>query len=62
MTFHPSTNGQAQQQAFDKLKRRCLSTPVLAIPSGQAELVLRTDASREAMGVALYQKDQYDYL
>ena len=54
--------GPAQQQAFDKLKRRCLSTPVLAIPSGQAELVLRTDASREAMGVALYQKDQYDYL
>ena len=54
--------GAAQQRAFDKLKRRCSSTPVLAVPSGQAELVLRCDASREAMGVALYQKDTDGYL
>ena len=54
--------GADQQKAFDKLKRRISSTPVLAIPSGSAELVLRCDASREAMGVALYQQDSQGYL
>ena len=54
--------GADQQKAFDKLKRRISSTPVLAIPSGSAELVLRCDASREAMGVALYQRDSQGYL
>jgi hypothetical protein len=54
--------GDEQQQAFDKLKRRCSSTPVLAIPSHDAELVLRCDASREAMGVALYQRDEHGFL
>ena len=54
--------GDAQQQAFDKLKRRCASTPVLAIPEEDAELVLRCDASREAMGAALYQRDSKGFL
>ena len=54
--------GAEQQKAFDKLKRRISSTPVLAIPSGAAELVLRCDASREAMGAALYQRDDQGYL
>ena len=44
------------------VRQRCLSTLVLAVPSGHAELVLRCDASREAMGVALYQKDADGYL
>ena len=56
------TWGEAHQKAFDKLKRRCAEAPVLALPSGQAELVLRTDASRDAMGVALYQRDSEGYL
>ena len=51
-----------QQLAFDKLKRRCALTPVLAIPSQDAEIVLRCDASREAMGVALYHQDDKGFL
>jgi dienelactone hydrolase len=35
---------------------------VLAIPSHNAELVLRCDASREAMEVALYQRDEHGFL
>jgi hypothetical protein len=54
--------GDAQQKAFDKLKRRCASTPVLAIPDENADLVLRCDASREAMGAALYQRDSKGFL
>ena len=53
---------EEQQLAFDKLKRRCASTPVLAIPSQDAELVLRCDASKEAMGVALYHRDNKGFL
>ena len=52
----------AHQRAFDKLKRRCAAAPVLALPSEGAELVMRCDASREAMGVALYQRDNEGYL
>jgi len=54
--------GDEQQKAFDKLKRRCSPTPVLAIPSHNAALMLRCDASREAMGVALYQRDEHGFL
>jgi len=35
---------------------------VLAISSHDAELVLRCDASREAMGVVLYQRDEHGFL
>ena len=54
--------GMDQQKAFEKLKERCTKTPVLAIPSAEADLVVRCDASREAMGAALYQKDSDGYL
>jgi len=54
--------GDEQQTTFDKLKRQCSSTPVLAIPSHNAELVLCWDASREALGVGLYQRDEHGFL
>jgi hypothetical protein len=53
---------EAQQTAFDKLKRRCSEAPVLSMPSAEAQLVMRCDASREAMGVALYQRAEDGYL
>ena len=53
---------ETHQKAFEKLKRRCSAAPVLALPSEGAELVMRCDASREAMGVALYQRDKEGYL
>ena len=58
----PWSWGEVQQLAFDKLKRRCSSTPVLAIPVHNAALVLRCDASREAMGAALYQRNSDGFL
>ena len=35
---------------------------MLAIPSHNAELVLCCDASREALGVALYERDEHGFL
>ena len=54
--------GPEQEAAFEKLKRRCSSIPVLAIPDGSSELVIRCDASKLAMGAALYQRDAEGYL
>jgi hypothetical protein len=54
--------GQSQQLAFDKFKNWCSVTPVLTIPRQDSELVVRCDASRDAMGVALYQKDEHGFL
>ena len=54
--------GKSQEAAFEKLKARCVDVPVLAIPRANAELVLRCDASREAIGAALYQKDEQGFL
>ena len=50
------------RRAFQKLKQRCTETPVLAIPSADSHMVLRCDASREAIGVALYQQTDDGYL
>ena len=50
------------RRAFQKLKERCAETPVLAIPSAESHMVLRCDASREAIGVALYQQTADGYL
>jgi hypothetical protein len=40
--------------AFEELKILCATPPVLAIPGRDDDLVVRCDASREAMGIALY--------
>jgi hypothetical protein len=54
--------GDAEEYAFEKLKSRCTDVPVLAIPRRDGKLVLRTDASRYAMGCALYQEDEDGFL
>ena len=53
---------EVHRRAFQKLKQRCTETPVLAIPSADSHMVLRCDASREAIGVALYQQTKDGYL
>ena len=51
-----------EAEAFDELKVRCATPPVLAIPQREDKLVVRTDASREGMGIALYRQDDDGYL
>ena len=43
------------QIAFDELKHRLTSTPILAYPSLQGELILDTDASKDGIGGVLSQ-------
>ena len=54
--------GAAQELGFEELKIRCATPPVLAIPTRDDQLVVRTDASREAMGIAIYRRDGDGYL
>jgi hypothetical protein len=54
--------GEAQELGFEELKVRCATPPVLAIPTRHDKLVVRTDASREAMGIAIYCRDADGYL
>lgn len=46
-----------QQQAFDELKKRLTSAPILACPNWNKTFTLQTDASKEGLGVALTQQD-----
>jgi len=39
-----------------------LEAPVLSMPTAEAQLVMRCDSSREAIGVALYQRAEDGYL
>jgi len=44
------------QEAFDELKRRLVSEPILALPSGEGTYVLDTDASDFGLGAVLSQR------
>ena len=46
------------QSAFQLLKDRMTEAPVLAMPSGEGEYVLDTDASGESIGAVLSQIQQ----
>jgi hypothetical protein len=54
--------GEAQEVGFEEPKIRCATPPVLAIPTRNDKLVVRTDASREAMCIAMYRRDADRYL
>ena len=47
--------GGKQQKAFDTLKEKISTTPVLALPNLQQPFEIKTDASDYAMGVVLMQ-------
>jgi hypothetical protein len=49
--------GRSQQQAFDDLKQRLCSTPVLSLPDLQHPFEIETDASDYVVGVVLTQHD-----
>ena len=54
--------GAAEEYVFEKFKSCCTDVFVLTIPRRDGKLVLRTDASRFAMGCALYQEDEDGFL
>ena len=47
--------GWSQQQAFDDLKQRLCSAPVLSLPNLQQPFEIETDASDYAVGAVLTQ-------
>jgi hypothetical protein len=49
--------GQSQQQAFDDLKQRLCSAPVLSLPDLQQPFEIETDASDYVVGIILTQHD-----
>jgi hypothetical protein len=49
--------GLSQQQAFDDLKYRLLSTPVLSLPDLQHPFEIDTDASDYVVGIVLTQHE-----
>jgi hypothetical protein len=54
------TWGEQQQQAFDELKRRLTSAPVLASFNPNADSQVRTDASNVGIGAVIEQKSVSD--
>ncbi|KAD3067002.1 hypothetical protein E3N88_34882 [Mikania micrantha] len=48
--------GAEQQSAFDELKKRLTQTPVLALPEGNEDLIVYSDASYLGLGCVLMQR------
>lgn len=46
---------QTCQEAFEKLKQKLISSPVLSFPTGHEEFILDTDASNHGIGAVLSQ-------
>ncbi|WVZ58486.1 hypothetical protein U9M48_008758 [Paspalum notatum var. saurae] len=48
----------AQQAAFDELKKRLTTTPVLTLPDQQKKFIVYCDAFRDGLGCVLMQEDK----
>jgi len=49
---------EACQRSFDELKRRLTTTPILALPQGNEDFVIYSDASKVGLGCVLMQRDK----
>ena len=49
--------GESQQVAFQELKNKFISTPILASFDSEKRIILETDASDQALGSCLCQPD-----
>ena len=56
--YPPLQWGSPQQQAFDKLKEMCSSTPVLGFADYNKPFILHTDASGDGLGAVLSQDQE----
>ncbi len=45
------------EQAFQDLKKKFITAPILAMFDPKKEIVIKTDASDQALGACLSQKD-----
>ena len=57
-TAKPFEWGKAQQEAFDQLKERLSSPPILGYANYESPFELHTDPSSNGLGAVLYQRQQ----
>ncbi|GJZ64197.1 putative reverse transcriptase domain-containing protein [Tanacetum coccineum] len=51
--------GEKEETAFQTLKQRLCSAPILALPEGSENFVVYCDASHKGLGVVLMQKEKF---
>ncbi|GKA72434.1 putative reverse transcriptase domain-containing protein [Tanacetum coccineum] len=54
--------GDKQEAAFQLLKQKLCSAPILALPEGSEDFVVYCDASHKGLGVVLMQREKRHYL
>ncbi|GKB77345.1 retrovirus-related pol polyprotein from transposon 17.6 [Tanacetum coccineum] len=54
--------GNKQEAAFQTLKNKLCSTPIIALPQGAANFIVYRDASPKGLGVVLMQNEKRRYL
>ncbi|GKD91473.1 putative reverse transcriptase domain-containing protein [Tanacetum coccineum] len=50
--------GKKEETAFQKLKQKLCSAPILALPEGSENFVVYYDASHKGLGAVLMQKEK----
>ncbi|GJR73006.1 putative reverse transcriptase domain-containing protein [Tanacetum coccineum] len=54
--------GDKQEAAFQLLKQKLCSVPILALPEGSKDFIVYCDASKKGLGVVLMQREKRHYL
>ncbi|GKF40277.1 putative reverse transcriptase domain-containing protein, partial [Tanacetum coccineum] len=50
--------GDKQEAAFQLLKQKLCSAPILALPEGREDFIAYCDASKKGLGVVLMQREK----